>query len=177
MTAACRARTRTRQVFIGSIVTPVNPRELKTIKNGALGVDNDGIIAFVEDLDTSEKIHEGDGTSTPVAHDWQGLSVARQRALRTCLRAHGWPLAGFNITVLRYGEFLCPGFIDTHTHACQVPNIGVGQEYELLDWLNNVTFPRERRFQDAKYAERTYASVVSLQAWSMLPCIDSSALC
>lgn len=144
-------------------MTPVTSRELKTLKNGVLGVDHDGIIAFVEDLDTltETETRQGDGTSTPVAQDWQGLSVSQQRGVRACLRAHGWPAAGFDITVLRYGEFLCPGFVDTHTHACQVPNIGVGQEYELLDWLNNVTFPRERRFQDTKYAERTYASVVS----------------
>ena len=45
-------------------------------------------------------------------------------------------------------------------HACQIPNIGLGQQYELLDWLQNVTFPREKRFADTAYARRTYASVV-----------------
>ncbi|CAO1618991.1 unnamed protein product [Jaminaea pallidilutea] len=62
--------------------------------------------------------------------------------------------------MLPNGQFLCPGFIDTHTHACQVPNIGLGQQYELLDWLQQVTFPRERRFADFDYAERTYNSIV-----------------
>lgn len=42
-----------------------------------------------------------------------------------------------------------------------VPNVGVGQQYELLDWLNNITFPREKQFADVAYAEKTYNSVVS----------------
>ncbi|KAJ1300619.1 hypothetical protein OPQ81_002273 [Rhizoctonia solani] len=53
-----------------------------------------------------------------------------------------------------------PGFIDTHTHAPQFPNIGIGGQYELLGWLNNVTFPTESRFEDTKFAERVYSSVV-----------------
>lgn len=76
------------------------------------------------------------------------------------------------------GEFLCPGFIDTHTHAPQFPNVGYGQQFELLDWLKEVTFPTEAKvrrfipsltscvdaafaqFADAKYAKKTYDDVV-----------------
>ena len=43
------------------------------------------------------------------------------------------------------GEFMIPGFIDTHTHAPQFPNIGFGQQFELLDWLTEVTFPTEAK--------------------------------
>lgn len=35
-----------------------------------------------------------------------------------------------------------------------------GQQYELLDWLENVTFPMEATFADVKVAETTYRSVV-----------------
>ncbi|PCH37847.1 Metallo-dependent hydrolase [Wolfiporia cocos MD-104 SS10] len=53
-----------------------------------------------------------------------------------------------------------PGFIDTHTHAPQMPNIGSGQQYELLDWLAEVTFPMEARFADVNFAQQVYGSVV-----------------
>lgn len=154
---------RPRQVFVGSIVSPITPRQLRTIQHGVLGVDSKGIIAFVVDLDEiKQQAHGEDGASTPVARRVRGVSGPHSQALNACLTAHGWSAAHCEITVLPYGDFLCPGFIDTHTHACQVPNMGAGQEYELLDWLNNVTFPREKRFEDAVYAEKTYNSVVSL---------------
>ena len=35
-----------------------------------------------------------------------------------------------------------------------------GQQHELLDWLEEVTFPMEARFADADFARRAYTSVV-----------------
>ena len=83
-----------------------------------------------------------------------------QQLIQHVLSKHGWRQGQYKLTRLPPGSFLCSGFIDTHTHACQVPNIGLGQQYELLDWLQHVTFPRERRFEDARYARKTYESVV-----------------
>ncbi|GAK65808.1 guanine deaminase [Moesziomyces antarcticus] len=83
-----------------------------------------------------------------------------QQLIKHVLDKHGWRQGQYKLTRLPPGSFLCSGFIDTHTHACQVPNIGLGQQYELLDWLQHVTFPRERRFEDARYARKTYESVV-----------------
>lgn len=45
-------------------------------------------------------------------------------------------------------------------HAPQYPNLGLGQEYELLDWLQQLTFPREAKFTDLEYAEKVYDEVV-----------------
>ncbi|PWN23584.1 Metallo-dependent hydrolase [Microstroma glucosiphilum] len=164
---------RPRQLFIGSLVSPKALRELTLIYNGLLGVDEEGAIAFVDDLDAHSQSETGkdssgshtdeeEGTRTPCASDAALSALSRQQRSAVLLRlaAHGWDLADCQLTILRYGEFLCPGFIDTHTHACQVPNVGVGQQYELLDWLNNVTFPREKQFADVAYAEKTYNSVV-----------------
>ncbi|KAK7693766.1 hypothetical protein QCA50_003338 [Cerrena zonata] len=39
-------------------------------------------------------------------------------------------------------------------------NIGRGQQYELLDWLAEVTFPMESRFRDVNFARKAYPSVV-----------------
>lgn len=35
-----------------------------------------------------------------------------------------------------------------------------GQQYELLDWLQNVTFPMEIRFENEEFARRAYDIVV-----------------
>lgn len=35
-----------------------------------------------------------------------------------------------------------------------------GQQYELLDWLAEITFPMESRFQDVNFARKVYPSVV-----------------
>lgn len=44
-------------------------------------------------------------------------------------------------------KFLVPGFFDTHIHASQYPNIGVGSELPLLDWLKKYTFELENKFK------------------------------
>lgn len=43
-------------------------------------------------------------------------------------------------------KFFIPGFIDTHIHASQFPNIGIGLGTPLLDWLKKYTFPLENHF-------------------------------
>ncbi|KAF8882424.1 hypothetical protein BD779DRAFT_1612446 [Infundibulicybe gibba] len=61
---------------------------------------------------------------------------------------------------LPQGQFIMPGLVDTHTHAPQFPNLGSGQQYELLDWLERVTFPMEAKFNDLAFARHTYEAVV-----------------
>jgi guanine deaminase len=48
-------------------------------------------------------------------------------------------------------SILMPGFVDTHIHYPQTDVIGSGGR-QLLDWLQDYTFPAERRFHDAAYA-------------------------
>ncbi|EIW68517.1 hypothetical protein TREMEDRAFT_21899, partial [Tremella mesenterica DSM 1558] len=57
-------------------------------------------------------------------------------------------------------EFLCPGLIDTHTHAPQFPNNGLGGSLQLLEWLDKLTFPEEEKYEDLDYAKRVYERVV-----------------
>lgn len=54
---------------------------------------------------------------------------------------HSWPRHDHR------GRLVLPGFIDTHVH---MPQLDVIASYgaELLDWLNNYTFPAETRFAD-----------------------------
>lgn len=63
--------------------------------------------------------------------------------------------------VLTEDQFLVPGFIDCHIHAPQFPNIGLGLDMELLDWLNSYTFPLEVRYSDDEFARHVYAKVIN----------------
>lgn len=53
-----------------------------------------------------------------------------------------------------------PGFIDTHIHAPQFAQNGLGLDMELLDWLNTYTFPLESKFADKDFAAFIYKNVV-----------------
>lgn len=67
---------------------------------------------------------------------------------------------GSKVHRLPAGDFLIPGFVDTHNHAPQWPMRGRGQGLHILDWLDQVTFPVEARFSDASYAARIYEDTV-----------------
>lgn len=62
--------------------------------------------------------------------------------------------------------FLVPGFIDTHIHASQYPNVGIGCELPLLDWLKDYTFELENKFTSnskdkLEFARKVYQKVIS----------------
>ncbi|OJJ43937.1 hypothetical protein ASPZODRAFT_18716 [Penicilliopsis zonata CBS 506.65] len=67
----------------------------------------------------------------------------------------------FPVKYLARGQFLCPGFVDTHNHAPQWAQRGVGRGRNLLDWLDTVTFPHEAKFADREYAQTMYAQCVA----------------
>lgn len=50
------------------------------------------------------------------------------------------------------GYLLMPGFIDTHTHYVQT-DIIASYGAQLIDWLNNFTFPAECRYSDTEVAK------------------------
>lgn len=64
------------------------------------------------------------------------------------------------ITQLTPTQFLLPGFVDCHIHAPQYPNVGLGLDLPLLDWLNTYTFPLESQYQNVDFALKVYAAVV-----------------
>ncbi len=49
------------------------------------------------------------------------------------------------------GKLIVPGFIDTHVHYPQL-EVMAGCGVQLLDWLEQYTFPAEARFSDPEYA-------------------------
>jgi len=53
-------------------------------------------------------------------------------------------------------RIIIPGLCDLHVHAPQYSFRGLGMNMELLDWLNDYTFPEESRYADLDYARRAY---------------------
>ena len=55
-----------------------------------------------------------------------------------------------------WDKVILPGMTDIHVHASQFQYRAVGMDLELLDWLNEYTFPEEAKYSDPSYAERAY---------------------
>lgn len=79
-----------RRVFVGGLVSSKSIDELEIIEYGIIGVDENGTIAFVDDLDKTDLDEEA------------------------YLRSREWD-GNAEVIHLNKGSFLCPGFIDTHT--------------------------------------------------------------
>ncbi|GAA6002302.1 guanine deaminase [Rhodotorula paludigena] len=124
-----------RRVFYGTAIHAVSLTETEYLSNTLIGVDEAGVITFVERSVAPDKLDER-------------------------LQSLGWVDQAAQLVKLQKGEFLMPGLIDTHTHAPQHLNLAFGQQFELLDWLDKVTFPAEAKFADPAYARRTYDEVV-----------------
>ncbi|KAL1616510.1 hypothetical protein SLS56_011397 [Neofusicoccum ribis] len=120
-------------IYIGPFVHCKSLQELDICEKGAIGVDENGKIAFIE--------RGIDGTDSVVK------------------KHHGWSDASI-VTIKDHGFFF-PGFIDTHIHAPQYANSGIVSKSTLLDWLNTYTFPMEASLSDLTKARRVYNRCVS----------------
>lgn len=63
-----------------------------------------------------------------------------------------------SLTPAEEQTILSPGFIDAHLHLPQFDSLGVAG-LELLDWLRDVIFPAEIRWNDPEYAAEMSARV------------------
>ena len=54
-------------------------------------------------------------------------------------------------------QVIIPGLVDLHLHAPQFAFRSVGMDMELLEWLEQVAFPQEARYQDPEYAHTAYS--------------------
>jgi guanine deaminase len=60
-----------------------------------------------------------------------------------------------------FGDALVfPGMIDLHVHAPQFAFRGTSMDLELMDWLNQYTFPEEEKYEDLEYAKKAYTIFV-----------------
>ncbi|KAI1774161.1 guanine deaminase [Hypoxylon cercidicola] len=125
------------RVFHGTIVHSLEPSSLIILENALLVLDTNGKIARL--------IKDVAGDAVP--------------SILASLDLHP-PPAPEDVRLLPRGQFLVPGFVDTHNHAPQWAQRGLGQSMHILDWLDRVTFPNEAKFRDPAYARRVYAACV-----------------
>ena len=53
-----------------------------------------------------------------------------------------------------------PGMVDLHVHAPQYAFRGMCMDLELMEWLNQYTFPEEEKYENLEYAEKAYRMFV-----------------
>lgn len=115
--AVAEGRTPLR-VFVGRIVHSRSPGFLELLSQGALGVYRDGAIAFLMRLG---------GPFEPMHPEMGEFCNAK-------------------VIYLERSQFLMPGMVDTHLHAPQWPNLGLGMDGQLKEWVEKWTNPMEVRF-------------------------------
>ena len=74
------------------------------------------------------------------------------------------------------GLLVMPAFADMHLHAPQFPMLGTGMDLQLLEWLNQYTFPTEAAFADAGFAREVYHTLAKtlVELGTTRVCIFSS---
>ncbi len=82
-----------------------------------------------------------------------GVLVVEQGRVKALGDAQQMAAAGFDLQSCQHfpDQLIMPGFIDSHIHYPQTSVIASYGE-QLLDWLNNYTFPSEARFANAEFA-------------------------
>lgn len=71
------------------------------------------------------------------------------------------PTVMYDLPVYDYsGKLILPGMTDLHLHAPQYCYAGMAMDLELLDWLQNYTYPEEARYKDPAYAKKGYSFFV-----------------
>ncbi|MCJ1439609.1 MAG: hypothetical protein MMC23_000089 [Stictis urceolatum] len=123
-----------RTVYVGTFIHCTSLTELDVLENTAIGVDEHGIIAFVEG-DVKDDL-----TARVNAHGWKEPVIVRQDP----------DIIGFWF----------PGFVDTHIHASQFPNTGIFGKTTLLSWLNTYTFPLESSLESLPKAHSVYKACI-----------------
>ncbi|KAM0456568.1 hypothetical protein ACHAPV_005112 [Trichoderma viride] len=121
------------QAIHGTLIHSVSPTQLQVLPNTLIILSSSGIITHLEE-------------NIPPSWVVNFLAEKHIEHIRT--------------TALSSGQFLIPGFVDTHNHAPQWMQRGLGQGMHILDWLDGITFPNEAKFADTSHAEKVYEKLV-----------------
>ncbi|PHH75596.1 hypothetical protein CDD80_2238 [Ophiocordyceps camponoti-rufipedis] len=124
-------------LFLGTFVHSKTREELEFLHDAAVAVDKQGQIVGVK---------AGCGSVTAAKEQLLEALGLREEDVEVCSCGEG--------------QFFFPGFIDTHVHAPQYPNVGIFGKSTLLDWLQKYTFPLEASLKDLDKARRVYAACV-----------------
>ncbi|KAG7660604.1 uncharacterized protein J8A68_005870 [[Candida] subhashii] len=128
-------------LYYGTFIHTPELNNFEICFNTILGVNERGVIDFIyKDYKPEEHNDKSPIEFFLDSHDNDDHSRNRYR--------HG----RLTLDYIDYSNdtdtFFMPGFIDTHIHASQFPNMGIGSDSTLLDWLNDYTFPLEKEFTD-----------------------------
>lgn len=121
--------------FHGNLIHSVSPASVQILQNALLITDAHGKIIHCQSDTSAENVQQVLTEKCP------GIPPSTVRYLSP-------------------HDFLIPGLVDTHNHAPQFPQRGLGQGLHILDWLSQLTFPNEAKFADVAYARRTYERCV-----------------
>ncbi|KAI1802791.1 guanine deaminase [Daldinia bambusicola] len=124
------------QLFLGLFIHSIKLGELQYLHDTAVCVDKSGKIVAVEQQCDQNKAEE------------------------TLYPKLGWKAEDVIVTIAKDGQFFFPGFVDTHIHAPQYPNVGIFGKSTLLDWLNTYTFPMEASLSSLPKARRVYTRCI-----------------
>ena len=127
--------TKPGKAFLGPVIHSLSASELEILPCALVTINSEGTIV--------SSLKNADPVATP-----------------EIVEALNFPSDLLSVHRLAPGQFLIPGFVDTHNHAPQWAQRGLGQGMHILDWLDAITFPNEARFRDPAYARRIYASCV-----------------
>lgn len=121
-----------KRVFFGRTVHSRSLKKLEILSKAAIGVNDAGIIKFLD----------------------SGVSSADEARKK-------YPdFEDAECVTLKPLQFLFPGLIDTHLHAPQWPNLAIGMEGGLKEWVENYTDPIEASYKDNDKARRVYSEMV-----------------
>ncbi|MCJ1401100.1 hypothetical protein MMC11_004312 [Xylographa trunciseda] len=127
-----------RTIYTGTFIHSLSLDAIEVVEHGIIGVDEKGVIAFVEKGDTHAEPKE----TVRSRHGWEEWETVRMGD-------------GTSTT------FFFPGFVDTHIHASQLPNAGIFGKSTLLSWLHTYTFPLESSLATLPRASTVYNHAVA----------------
>ncbi|KAL8678416.1 MAG: hypothetical protein Q9186_005224 [Xanthomendoza sp. 1 TL-2023] len=146
-------------IYTGTFIHTPTRSALEVLEKGIVGVDEGGVIRFVE-KGVGYEGDEGDGDGDGGGDVGEDGGQGEEERVRRVVERYGWEWA--DVVVVRDREgFFAPGFVDTHTHASQLPNAGLFGNSTLLNWLTTYTFPLESRFSSLSHAHRIYTRAVT----------------
>lgn len=103
--------------------------------------------------DKRSPTNKKDGDDHYVYHEDGVLLVSGSGHVVAADSAEALAAEGLDLTRCEHfpGHLIMPGMVDTHIHY---PQTGVIASYgeQLIDWLNQYTFPEEQRFADLEFA-------------------------
>lgn len=142
------------RAFHGPIIHSLSPTSLEIIPSGAILVSPSGTIThLLRDIDPAAALSS---IKSALSSSSQAPPTAEPLTNSTFTDD-----SDITLHPLPPHSFLIPGLIDTHNHAPQYAQRGLGMGLPLLTWLDTLTFPNEALFSSPSHARNIYSACVT----------------